>query len=291
MLYLSSSAIKKNKIADILKLCAENEVYHVELSGGTSYYDSILKDLLYWQKRAGLQYACHAYFPPPQQDFVANLAACNDKIYKKSLQHYLDCIEYLSVLKCPVLSLHAGFLVEVGVKQIGKEITADIIYDKGKAIERFCCAYRTIVREADKHGICVYLENNVLDKGNYERFQNQNYFLMTDSESIMELKQELEFNFLLDLGHLYVSCHTLNLDYQEEIKNLKNHVKWLHVSENDGIKDQHKVLTQGSPVYEAFLQFVHSGINVTLEAKDSVEEIMKNYKWINVLMEQAGKGM
>lgn len=287
MLYLSSSAIKETKIADILRLCVENEVYHIELSGGTSYYEEIWGDLCYWQEKAGLQYACHAYFPPPKQDFVVNLASCNDEIYERSLQHYLDCIKHLSKLNCPVLSMHAGFLVEVGVEQIGGEIKADIIYDRGTAIDRFCCAYRTIRQEADKYGICLYLENNVLNKGNYERFQNHNYFLMTDYESIMELEHELEFNLLLDLGHLYVSSQTLNLDFQEEIRNIKKHVKWLHISENNGIEDQHRVLTKRSPVYYAFLQFVHSHINMTLEAKGSVEEIIKNYQWINVLIEQS----
>ncbi len=284
MLYLSSSAIEKNHITDILKICAEHGIKYIELSGGTKYYEKIWDDLIWWKNQSRLVYSCHAYFPPPPQDFVINLASCNDKIYHQSLQHYFNCIERLASLNCQFLSIHAGFLIEVNVAQIGKEITADIIYDEKKAIDRFCCAYRAIVKKAHKHQIRVYLENNVLDKNNYKRFQNHNYFLMTDSTSIKKLKQELDFDLLLDLGHLFVSCHTLLLDYQKEVTNLERFVQWLHISNNNGITDEHKILTPQSPVLHAFLYLLRPELNVTLEVKDSIEMVIKNYKWINSLI-------
>ncbi|MDE7366054.1 MAG: TIM barrel protein [Lachnospiraceae bacterium] len=284
MLYLSSSAIKKRTISEVLRECVENGIHNIELSGGTVYYDSIMEDLYYWKEQAGLQYVCHAYFPPPRQDFVVNLASCNDDIYQRSLQHYFDCIEQMAKLDCHVLSLHAGFLVEVGVDQIGKEITADIIYDKKEAMERFCHAYESILSKARQYKIQVYLENNVLDQGNFKRFHNNNYFLMTDYVSIMEMKQKLDFDLLLDLGHLFVSSHTLGLNYQEEIRKLNKHVKWLHISENDGMLDQHKILKVDSPIYCALLELIRPGLNATLEVKDTMEQVKANYEWLNALL-------
>lgn len=284
MLYLSSSAVKKNTISEVLEECVKCGIHNIELSGGTVYYDSIMDDLRHWKEQGCLNYACHAYFPPPAKDFVVNLASCNDQIYQQSLQHYFDCIEYMAALDCHVLSLHAGFLVEVGVEQIGKAITADVVYDKKEAIERFCNAYETIAAKAEQNHIQVYLENNVLGEENYKRFNNNNYFLMTDYNSIMEMKNQLQFNLLLDLGHLFVSCHTLGLDYDREIRKLKEHVKWLHLSENNGIMDQHKILTLDSSIYRAFLEVMRPDINATLEVKDRMEQVKANYEWLNDLI-------
>lgn len=284
MLYLSSSAIKKDKISDVIQLCASSGIRNIELSGGTQYYPTLAGDLKRQKEEHSLCYACHAYFPPPPKDFVVNLASCNDGIYDQSLQHYLDCMELLKAIKCHVLGIHAGFLVEVGVDQIGGEIRADIVYDRQKAMERFCSAYNKIKKEAAKYQIEVYLENNVLDAGNYERFHRHNYFLMTDYASIMEMKEEIDFPLLLDLGHLFVSSHTLGLDFEEQIAGLKQHVRWLHVSDNNGIMDQHKPLIQGSPIYDALLKLADQSVNVTLEAKGSFAQIKENYEWLQRLL-------
>lgn len=284
MLYLSSSAIKKDKISDVIQLCASNGIRNIELSGGTQYYPALAGDLKRQKEEYSLCYACHAYFPPPPKDFVVNLAACNDGIYGRSLQHYLDCLELLKAIECHVLGIHAGFLVEVGVDQIGGEIRADIVYDRQKAMERFCGAYNKIKKEAAKHQIEVYLENNVLDAGNYERFHCHNYFLMTDYASIMEMKKEIDFPLLLDLGHLFVSSHTLGLDFEKQIAGLKEHVRWLHVSDNNGSLDQHKPLMSGSPIYDALLKLADQSVNVTLEAKGSFAQIKENYEWLQRLL-------
>lgn len=284
MLYLSSSAIKKDTIGDVLDACASSGITNIELSGGTRYYESILEDLKKYKLKNGFKYAVHAYFPPPKDDFVVNLASCNDEIYNCSVQHYLSCIEMLKSLDCHVLGIHAGFFVEVGVEQIGKEISADIVYDKQEGMERFCSAYNKIKKEASKYQIEVYLENNVLDEGNYRRFHGNNYFMMTDYETIMEMKKKIEFPLLLDLGHLFVSCHTLGLDFEEQVERLKQHVRWIHVSDNNGVLDMHQPLVVRSPIYHAFLKLLDRVENVTLEAKGSFEEIRENYEWICSLM-------
>ncbi len=284
MLYLSSSAIQKKRISDVLQICADCGIHNIEFSGGTEYYETLVDDLLQWKKRKNMNYVCHAYFPPPKHDFVINLASCNDEIYQRSLQHYMNCIDLLVKLNCSVLSLHAGFLVEVGIGQIGREITAEIIYDRSKAVDRFCSAYQKISKKAEENHIKVYLENNVLNVGNFQRFHHNNYFLMTDYDSIKEMKQELEFDLLLDLGHLYVSCHTLKLNYIEEVRSLKQYVKWLHLSENNGIIDEHRILTQESPIFQAFMELLDLEVNVTLEVKDSIENVKKNYEWIDQII-------
>ena len=282
MIYVSSSCVRKKHIAEVIQLLAENNIRNIELSGGTEYYDDIENDLNKLKHLYHLNYVCHAYFPPPRNSFVVNLASCNDKIYKQSIEHYARCIDMLKNIKCKVLSIHAGFLVEINAEEIGGRLSNKIIYEEDKAYDRFCSAYEKLAQRCAENGIELFLENNVLSKENYEEFEYHNYMMMTDYASIMKMKNQLEFSLLLDLGHLHVSSKTLGNNYTEECDKLKKYVKWVHISENGGIFDEHKPLIEGSMILKEFSKMYgfHQDLNVTLETTGAIDEIWKS---INLL--------
>lgn len=280
MIYISSACIKKNKISEVIQELAIHNIENIELSGGTDYYNELESDLKQLKRIYNLNYACHAYFPPPQVPFVVNLASCNDQIYQQSINHYVNCIELLKSMDCKVLSIHAGFLVEIGKDEIGKKLNSRVVYDESKAYDRFCTAYEHIAKLCGKNNIDFYLENNVLSAENYQGFDCHNYMMMTDYASIKKMKRQLDFNLLLDLGHLYISANTLGLDYAQECNKLKEYVKWIHMSENNGLCDEHKPLKINSRITEEFHKMSYPGINVTLETVGSIEEIAES---INIL--------
>lgn len=283
MIYVSSSCLKKNNIAEIIEELARNDIRNIELSGGTDYYSDIESDLKKLKHMYNLQYACHAYFPPPKVPFVVNLASCNDKIYQQSIDHYIQCIDMLKRMDCKILSVHAGFLIEVNTSEIGKKLSSRIVYDKDKAYDRFCTAYEKISRLCNENGIDFFLENNVLSEENYREFEHHNYMMMTDYDSIMEMKKQLEFNLLLDLGHLYVSSNTLGLDFIQECRCLAEYVKWLHVSENYGIIDEHKPLLKNSEIMKQFYKLYYTDMNVTLETAGNIDEVLMSLEIIKNL--------
>ncbi len=284
MIYVSTACLRKHNIAEIIQSFAEYGIRNIELSGGTDYYDKLEFDLNQLKRLYNLQYACHAYFPPPKEPFVVNLASCNDRIYQQSIDHYVRCIELLKDINCKILSIHAGFLVEIGVDEIGKKLSSMVVYDEGKAYDRFCTAYEYIAKLCSKNGIDFYLENNVLSAENYQEFDSHNYMMMTDYVSIIKMKGQLDFNLLLDLGHLYVSANTLGLDYAQECDKLKEYVKWIHISENNGICDEHKPLNEGSKITEEFYKIFSPDVNVTLETVGSIEEILKSMEILKHMM-------
>lgn len=280
MIYVSSACIKKHNIEEVIHELAKNDIRNIELSGGTDYYSNLVSDLEQLKQIHNLNYVCHAYFPPPKEPFVVNLASCNDQIYKQSINHYVQCIEMLKRIDCKVLSIHAGFLVEIGTDEIGKKLNSRVVYDEGKAYDRFCTAYEYIAKLCSKNDITFYLENNVLSAESYQQFDYHNYMMMTDYASIMEMKKQLNFNLLLDLGHLHVSSTTLGLDYTQECNKLKEYVKWLHISENNGVFDEHKPLRSDSRIIEEFCKMYSPGLNVTLETVGSIEEILESVELI-----------
>lgn len=280
MIYISSSCIKKRKIKEIIELLADNGIKNIELSGGTDYYEGIESDLKILKQKHNLVYACHAYFPPPKVPFVVNLAACNDEIYSNSIAHYDSCIDCLKRIGCGVLSVHAGFLTEVGMDEIGGKLKGMTVYDEKEAYARFCYAYEKISKRCKKENIRLYLENNVLSKDNYEAFEYCNYMMMTDYESIMAMKEQIDFNLLLDLGHLYVSSNTLGLDYERECSSLKKYVKWIHISENNGICDEHKPLQKNSAILDQFYRIRHSDMDITLETAGEIGDILTSIELV-----------
>lgn len=280
MIYLSSSCIRKSNIAEVVTLYGERGIKNIELSGGTYFYEGIEDDLRALSGKYDLTYACHAYFPPPREPFVVNLASCNDKIYRQSIEHYEKCIRMLKRIDCKFLSVHAGFMVEVGANEIGRKLSSGIVYEEDSAYERFCNAYEHILKECTKNGIELYLENNVLSAENYEEFEYHNYLMMTDYSSILKMREKLDFNLLLDLGHLHVSAQTLRRDFRDECSRLKKYVKWIHISENNGISDEHKPLKAGSEILEEFHKVYVQGLNVTLETIGNIEDILESMKLI-----------
>lgn len=276
MIYVSSSCLEKKYISDIIIELAEGGIRNIELSGGTEYYPGLEADLMRLKKAYGLQYACHAYFPPPKEHFVINLASCNDRIYEMSIQHYLDCIALLKEIGCAALSIHAGFLVEIRKEELGGKANSRVVYKEEEAYDRFCSAYTWIEKRCREAGIQLYLENNVLSAGNFEAFGGKNYLMMTDYASIQRMKERMDFALLLDLAHLHVSAHTLGLDYQEECRKLGPDVKWLHMSENQGVVDEHKPLQNGSVIVNAYRDMGLGDVPVTLETKGNREEIRKS---------------
>ena len=135
-------------------------------------------------------------------------------------------------------------------------------------------AYKKIEMVAKQYGIKVYLENNVISHANYERFAHQNYLLMTDFDGFLELRERMSFHLLLDVGHLYVSSHTLHKDFKEQCNLFDEYVEWLHVSENNGVADEH------SEIMCAIRKLMRKDRDITLETNATMDEIIKSRKII-----------
>lgn len=240
MIYISSSCLKEKYIGKAVTDLAAHGFKYIELSGGTDYYDGITSDLVRLKKRYGLTFLIHNYFPPPKDHFVINLASLDDDIYQKSIQHLLTGLALAKQLGCDRFSFHAGFYINIPVQQIGKKILNTAIADKAQAIARFCEGYRTLQTKA--HGLPIYVENNVVSQYTYQEFGNHNPLMLTTYEEYQDLKAQLDFRLLLDVGHLKVTAQTLGLDFAKQYRALAAETNYLHLSDNDGTADTNALI-------------------------------------------------
>lgn len=276
MIYVSSSCVKHNKIKDSVQELVDNGFKNIELSGGTQYYDGFEDDLLELKNKYTLNYICHNYFPPPKKHFVLNLASLNENIYTNSFEHIKKAIKLSKKLGAKKLGFHAGFFIDIKVSEIGKKISKASLYDKNKAIQKFCKGFNELKQFAGD--LNLYIENNVFSSTNYQTYKGENFFMLTNSYDYNKLKEEINLNLLLDVAHLKVSSRTLGLNFESELSTMLKNSNYIHISDNDGLHDLNNSLTKDSELINLLKNTDLTNKDFTLEIYDSINKIQDTYE-------------
>lgn len=272
MIYISSSSSKQKNILEIISELIENGIENIELSGGSKYYNDLENDLIRFKEQNNVNFLLHNYFPPPKKDFVLNLASLNQEIYNQSIIHIKNAIDLSEKLGANLYAFHAGFYYDIPVNQIGKPLSNHKLNNKSDAVNRFKSAYQEI--ESYNNGrIKLYLENNVISEENYKRF-GLNPLMLTSLEDYNDLKQEFDFNLLLDLAHLYVSCNSLGFDFKSEAIKLSQLTDYIHISDNDGKRDSNQPLKEQSDIVSVLNEIDLNNKTITLEVYDNYSSIL-----------------
>jgi sugar phosphate isomerase/epimerase len=281
MIYISSSCVQFENICVSVEFLAQHGFKHIELSGGTSYYATLEDDLIELKKKYNLSYLIHNYFPPPQDHFVLNLASLNDEIYKKSLEHYINAITLAEKIRAGKYGLHAGYFIDPGIKELGRKFDLKDISDKNQAIQRFCEGFEILKSKAGS--VNIYVENNVISPSNYSIY-GENILMLTNYSEYLHLKKMIDFDLLLDVGHLKVSSKTLGLDFSQEIKNLWECSNYIHISDNDGSHDSNDSLEQNSEVLRDMRNLDNKDKIFTIEVYRDIEQIISTYQLIKSII-------
>ena len=240
-IYLSTLAFN-NEILETDKYCRKFNI-GIEFSSGISHNN---KNLTYFEKTRYKKLS-HNYFPPPEDEFVLNLASKNEIVRKRSVDHCISNLELCSKYKTKFYAAHAGFCVDPSSDQLGKKILFKSSYNKEEHFKIFQLSVQEIVSQAEKLQVLFLIENNVLSDINIKANNNRNPFLCCSSEDIIRLFKVINSDYLgllLDTGHLKVSSKSLNLNLSEEYNKIKKFIKALHHSDNDGLTDSNQILNE-----------------------------------------------
>lgn len=244
-LYLSSaSVVGSNNYQYLFDTLYENNLLNVELSGVHSFLPlEQLTSLINKEKKRGFNFIFHNYFPPPDVEIVLNILSENEDTRKKSKNIILDSLKLASLTKVDFYAFHPGYYYEAVINKDGSfKVLSDI---KDKTYEFWCKKIKNEIHEILNN------KENVVDIGIENLFPSPqkkiNAFLTTPEEIINffqddEIKKERIF-FLLDLGHLEITCNLLNLNkdkvFNEILEKLEEKIYEIHLSNNDGINDLH----------------------------------------------------
>ena len=276
MIYISTSCIKNTKIKDSVEELATNGFKNIELSGGTEYYDNFENDLLDLKDEYNLNYRCHNYFPPPKKHFVLNLASLNDETFQISFKHLQRVIALSNRLGADKFAFHAGFFIDIKLREIGKKLSKDHLFNEDESISRFCNAFQDLQKQAC--GVSLFIENNVFSSSNADTYDGENPFMMTNFNEYVSLKEKIDFNLLLDVAHLKVSARTLKLNWDEEFEKMMDASSYVHVSNNDGFHDLNNQLTKTSVLTSILRQSDTRNKDFTLEIYDGMDAIKRSHE-------------
>mgnify|MGYP001372521284 CR=1 FL=1 len=234
-IYISSGAFgNNNDLNQIFFLLKKNKINSVEFSGGI-YEQNLIKTL---KKNKNYNFIFHNYFPVPRKNFVLNLASNNKKIISQSFSHIKNAIRICKIFNLKYYSLHSGFLYDPDPKLLGKEMKLCKTFDRKSALSRFIKNVNFIGDYAKKYDIKILLENNIIEKKEYNLFKKNTVLMSTIRETIFIMKNTREnIKLLIDVGHLNVAARTLKFNRIDFLKKTLNWTEGYQLSENDGIKD------------------------------------------------------
>jgi len=275
MIYYSTANFRGTTASEAIRAMCREGLSNIELSGSISYADGTEREIISLRKNCSLNLICHNYFPPAKNPFVLNLASLNDDIYRKSLNHFIRAIELSKKIGAKKFGFHAGFFLDMNHNEMGKRLNHSRIYDKRKCIKRFCEGFNILKEKAGN--LVLYIENNVLSYVNSNYFKGLRPFMLLSYDDYSELKKLIDFNLLLDLGHLKVSASSLNLSFENELDKMIPYSDYLHISENDGLSDQHRPLLKTSTILERLKGYKLVGKTITLEIDEDIIGSKKSY--------------
>ena len=204
---------------EIIKAAHENNFEMIEILGESPFFK---KENTMAFKDCGLEVSIHA----PTVDI--NIASLNDGIRAESVKQMKECIDYAESINAHAMTVHLG--------KIGRN---DPPLRKA-AMDFACESVGELVDHAEN--VIVSIENMPVRKA----------FLGNKIEELEFVQNETGCNLTIDVGHGNTTKNN------EELLELKN-ITYCHLNDNDGVKDQHITLGEGTLDLE-LLKKVKKGI-------------------------------
>lgn len=272
--HISTSSVKEENILDaIVKLAKITK--NIELSGGHNYDGDLLAKLTKIKNQQCINFLIHCYFPPPKTHFILNFAN-RDKQTRNFIEESIKHVESLNV---DYYSIHAGFKRDSELRNEQLHITGEErynIWDIYSNIEWFKNRYPNIKLALEN----LYPINSIKEICFFSH--------INDIVDILEGAKDIFL--LLDLGHLKVSSRILDFNFLDAIellfKRYADRISEIHVSENQGKRDDHSLINSDSIQYMIIRKFKEkinkNNIRITMEIRNcTVKEIQKCYTLIN----------
>ena len=238
MIYVSTGGFR-GRAADAVSVeLLSAGVKSIELSGG-AYSETLLPDLQALAR--DIHFQVHNYFPPPADPFVLNLGSLDTLTGERSVAHVEKALQWCTALGADRYSFHAGFLLDPKVDELGKRIPNRSLFDRDECIEVFVSRVSRLAEIAERVGVVLMIENNVLSAKNAKEF-SANPLLMCDPQECQKIMGLLPGSVkqLIDVAHLKVSSNSLNFDASQMFELCNERIAAYHLSDNDGLEDSNK---------------------------------------------------
>lgn len=246
-IYFSSGAFSVAHPVELLEAARKEAIMHIEWSAGMDDAPNFLPPIL---KASGeMHFMVHNYFPPPPKHFVLNLASLDEISHLQTMSMCRNAIDLCAQFGAPFYSVHSGWAFQLETADLGQperqqQIISQQAIDVSKAYEQFISSIQTLSDWARRKGLRLLVENNVIAPSNMIKKQ-ENILFNTHPNAILRFFEDVaddNVGLLLDFGHLAVSANALGFDPLEATQSLAPLVHCLHLSDNDGRRDNNQLI-------------------------------------------------
>lgn len=286
--YLSSAFRKTPAITEVLdELLEHSGVRHVELSGGSDFLPHTGAILQRYRKQ-GFHFLVHNYFPPPKEHFMLNIAAADEEERLRSVAFAKEALRLAAALETPYYALHPGFAKRFKMTMKDGQFethSGDTSVSHEQVLERFEQSMSKLLPFATGLGVRLAIENLYpLEDGDTASV----FCGIGDFEWALERFPDL--GVLLDLAHANVAA-ARGIGEPDELATAlfqrhRDRLTGIHISQNQGRKDAHDLITPESPAFRFLRSHDLSGLSLTLEVHGHErQDILRSYDLLKELTE------
>lgn len=249
--YLSTSCFGGTTVEDAIMRCHELTPYCVEISA-PHVYQSVdnLEIMLRNYTEDGFFLTLHNYFPAPVQDFVLNIATSDSLLRSRAVELVNSALRLSVAAGSPLYGIHAGYLANATARDDGMFSFDDNAISYDDALTRAIAFVIEFASNFEKSGVRLIIENLFPS-------QHANHSLFCSFDQITEFMNEVpsSVGLLLDLGHLNISSNIMRFDkmlfLDKFLESYHDRLFQVHLSENQGLVDDHLSVQSGSWQLEA----------------------------------------
>lgn len=236
----STTAFRRQNIETVLEK-AEKAAFGLEFSSGLPHRPDMEEIFL---RAKGLRIP-HNYFPAPATPFVLNLASLDPATASLSYDHCANGLRLAQLSGAPFYSVHAGFCLDPRPEELGQKLKARPQGSRDQYWSAFVAAVKKLGAEAERLGVDLLIENNVVAPFNAPPAGERPHLLCYEQHEINALIKECpcpRLGILIDTGHLKVSAITMGFDAEDCLAAVEKNVRAFHHSDNNGLEDTNEPL-------------------------------------------------
>ena len=210
-------------------------------------YQSIedLKKTLVEFREIGCEITLHNYFPAPRDEFILNIAS-HDKIeIQKAKTLVTNALELSCSIGSPLYGIHPGYLSQATKVEQGNFVFENKVSSYSNALDNAVTFICNFASQFKRKRVKLLIENLFPGPDN-------NHSLCCTFDEIWEFMMQAPegVGLLLDLGHLNVSSKIMGFDRDlflyKYLEAFADKVFEVHLSENNGILDEHLAIKEKS---------------------------------------------
>ncbi len=280
--FVSTSCVKNGNLREVLEAYTRYGISNIEIGPSHVYMEQPIELV----KSYKAEFSIHSYFPPPKKPIVINLASQNKYLLEKSLTQIKRSIRFCKAINARLFTFHPGFRIDPQERKAapGGELddTLDFYYDWRIPLIPYEQAFNTFVNSVLE--ICDYARKLKVRIAveNAGSVSKDKYLMMCESQEFKKLFSAVScdnFGMLLDLGHLKLASIARNFDRYDFIDSVRDYVFELHVHDNNGVDDEHRVPDNDSWCLEVIKDF--NNVPITLEAMNlNMNDILRAVRLI-----------